>query len=216
MTINASSGQITWTPSEAQGPGTYPITVRVTDNGEPPLSTTQPLSLSVDEVNLPPVLAAFPNLTNHVGATISFTASATDPDLPGGSLSYSLDPGAPAGAVVNSATGLFQWTPSAPSTNTLTLRVTDNGTPALSDTQSFTIVVGPAIRVTGIEFGPANRQIVSWSALPGRSYQLETATNATANWTALGGVTTAAGVSATATNSVPADGLRLYRVRLTN
>ncbi len=216
MAINASSGQITWTPTEAQGPGTFPVTVRVTDNGEPPLSTTQPLSVSVNEVNLPPVLASLPSITNHLGATIVFAASATDPDLPAGSLSYSLDPGAPLGAVVNPATGLFQWTPSAPSTNAVTLRVTDSGVPALSDTKSFTIVVGPAIQVTGMEFGLANQQIVSWSALPGRGYQLETTTNAVANWTALGGVTTAAGSSATATNIVPPDGLRLYRVRLTN
>ncbi len=216
MTINANSGQISWTPTEAQGPGSFPVTVRVTYNGEPPLSATQPLSVSVSEVNLPPVLGFIPSVTNHVGAAIQFNVSATDPDAPVNSLSFSLDPGAPAGAVVNAATGLFQWTPSALATNILTLRVTDNGTPALNDTQSFTIVVGSPIQLTGIVFGPANQQMVNWSALPGRSYQLETATNAAVSWTALGSVITAVGPTATATNIVPANGIRFYRVRLTN
>ena len=30
-----SSGTITWTPTEAQGPGTYTLTTVVTDNGPP-------------------------------------------------------------------------------------------------------------------------------------------------------------------------------------
>src|SRR5260221_14487084 len=36
-TVSSTSGVFTWTPTEAQGPGTYTITVRVTDNGSPPL-----------------------------------------------------------------------------------------------------------------------------------------------------------------------------------
>jgi len=30
--INATNGVFTWTPTEAQGPGSYPVTVRVSDN----------------------------------------------------------------------------------------------------------------------------------------------------------------------------------------
>ena len=41
-------------------------------------------------------------------------------------------------------------------------------------------------------------------------------TNAAAGWTALGGVISATGPSATATNIVPASGIRFYRVRLAN
>ncbi len=32
MTINSTTGLISWTPDEAQGPGTYPVTARITDN----------------------------------------------------------------------------------------------------------------------------------------------------------------------------------------
>ncbi|MBI4659045.1 MAG: putative Ig domain-containing protein, partial [Verrucomicrobia bacterium] len=39
--IEAGTGVFSWTPSEAQGPGTATITVRVSDNGIPQLSATQ-------------------------------------------------------------------------------------------------------------------------------------------------------------------------------
>jgi len=35
--VISASGVITWTPSEAQGPGVYSITTIVTDSGVPPL-----------------------------------------------------------------------------------------------------------------------------------------------------------------------------------
>src|SRR6185369_14922161 len=37
VSIDPSSGVLTWTPTEAQGPGSYSVTVRVTDDGSPPL-----------------------------------------------------------------------------------------------------------------------------------------------------------------------------------
>ena len=46
LTINATSGAISWTPSEAQV-GTHPVTVRVTDNGSPPLSATTTFNVTV-------------------------------------------------------------------------------------------------------------------------------------------------------------------------
>ena len=45
------------------------------------------------------------------GTSLTFTASATDPDIPAQSLIFSLDPGAPAGASINPGSGVFKWTP---------------------------------------------------------------------------------------------------------
>ena len=51
-------GMITWTPTEAQGPGTYTLTTVVIDDGTPPLSATNSFTVTVTEVNNAPVLAA--------------------------------------------------------------------------------------------------------------------------------------------------------------
>ena len=61
--INPVTGVFTWTPTEAQGPGVYPITVRVTDNGQPPKSATRTFTVTVNDVNNAPVVAAIPNKT---------------------------------------------------------------------------------------------------------------------------------------------------------
>src|SRR5262245_2990197 len=63
MSINSSTGVLTWTPTESQGPNVSTITVRVTDNGVPPLSDTKSFSVVVNEVNSPPVLAVIANQT---------------------------------------------------------------------------------------------------------------------------------------------------------
>jgi hypothetical protein len=141
-TINSSTGAFSWTPSEAQGPGTYKFKVRVTDNGSPTLYDEEEITVTVNEVNLPPVLAAIGNKTVDEEAALTFTASATDPDLPPNTLTFSLV-GAPDGASITPA-GAFSWTPTeaqGPGSYTFTVKVTDNGGPALSDEEQITVTV---------------------------------------------------------------------------
>jgi MBG domain (YGX type)/SdrD B-like domain/Putative Ig domain len=142
--IDPTTGVFTWTPTEAQGPGSFPVTVRVTDNGTPARSDAATITITVNEVNQAPSLAPIANATINEGTALSFLATATDPDLPANTLTFALDPGAPTGAGVDSTTGLFTWTPTAAqgaATYSLTLRVTDNGTPALGDAQTFLVTV---------------------------------------------------------------------------
>src|SRR5207249_10026419 len=106
--LNPSSGLFSWTPTEAQGPSTNTVTVRVTDNGVPPLSDTRNFTIVVNEVNTPPVLAGLSNRTINEGSTITFTNSATDADVPENLLTYGLDPGAPTGASLDPVTGVFR------------------------------------------------------------------------------------------------------------
>jgi PKD repeat protein len=136
-----SGGAFSWTPTEGQGPGSYPVTVRVTDNGSPAMNSFEALTITVNEVNVAPVLAAIGNKTTNQGSTLTFTATATDADIPANTLTFSLDPGAPAGATINGSTGAFSWTPSNSGTFPVTVRVTDNGTPALSDFEVIAITV---------------------------------------------------------------------------
>jgi PKD domain-containing protein/Big-like domain-containing protein len=138
------AGLFTWTPTEAQGPGDYSITVRVTDNGSPPLSDTKPFSVRVNEVNSPPQITSIPGPFGvDEGQLVSFAISANDPDLPTNMLTFSLAPGAPAGASITPA-GVFSWTPTeaqGPDLYFITARVTDNGSPPLSADRVFSMLV---------------------------------------------------------------------------
>src|SRR5262249_4245568 len=137
-------GVLTWTPAEDQGPASFSVTVRVTDNGTPALSDSKSFNITVLEVNSPPVLGAIGDQTVDEGSLLTFTATATDPDLATNALTFSLDAGAPTGASIDPATGVFTWTPSeaqGPATYAVTIRVTDNGSPVLDDSESFTITV---------------------------------------------------------------------------
>ena len=146
LAIDPASGLISWTPSEVQGPGAYPVSVRVTDDGTPPLSDAKTFTIVVNEANTPPQLS-FPNdWLVHAGEVVTFTAAATDADLPAQILTFSLRAGAPVGAAINPVSGLFTWTPpdAAGGTNVITVRVTDRGVPAAQTSLPLTVVVVPA------------------------------------------------------------------------
>ena len=100
--------------------------------------------------NQPPALAAIPNQSILAGRTLLVTNSATDPDIPAQTLAFSLL-AAPANATINTNTGLFSWRPAiaqSPSTQTVAVVVSDNGTPGLSATQSFkATVIKPSMPV---------------------------------------------------------------------
>jgi hypothetical protein len=107
--IGPSSGIFTWTPSEAQGPGTYAFTVQVSDGF---LATTSPITITVSDVNTPPQLSGVPATLNiNELETGGFTALATDSDLPAQTLTFTLV-NAPAGATIGASSGVFSWTPS--------------------------------------------------------------------------------------------------------
>jgi hypothetical protein len=99
--------------------------------------------------NTAPVLAVITNQTVNVAQTVAFTASATDTDQPPQTLTFSLLAG-PGTATLNAGSGAFSWTPQpsdAGTTNGFTIKVADNGSPSLSATQSFSVMVNKQIPV---------------------------------------------------------------------
>jgi beta-glucanase (GH16 family) len=96
-----------------------------------------------NSTNNPPVLAAISNQTIMAGRTLLVTNSASDPNIPPLPLTFSLLT-ASTNAAINSSNGLFTWRPTiaqSPSTQTVAVVVSDNGTPIMSATQSFTTTV---------------------------------------------------------------------------
>jgi hypothetical protein len=93
--------------------------------------------------NNAPALEPLSNQVVIAGTTVSITNSANDVDMPAQVLTFSLAAG-PTNASLNPANGLFTWRPlitQSPSTNPIAIVVTDNGLPALSDTQTCLVTV---------------------------------------------------------------------------
>ncbi|MFN0068624.1 MAG: lamin tail domain-containing protein [Limisphaerales bacterium] len=150
LALNPATGDLTWTPTEAQGPGSYNVIARATEAGAGGLSGTRAFSIVVTERNTAPTLDAVPEFTVPDGTLVTFTNRAADVDLPAQKLAFTLDPGAPAGAAVDPQTGVFTWPVpvDAPAgTNTITVRVTDDALQPLSAAQTFRVIVRPAVRV---------------------------------------------------------------------
>ncbi len=105
--INAT-GQFTWTPTESQGPGNFPVIVAVSDGS---LTAQATFTISVTEVNQSPIISPLGPQSVDEGTPLSVQVSASDADLPAQALTYALGPGAPSGATISS-NGLFRYTPS--------------------------------------------------------------------------------------------------------
>jgi subtilisin family serine protease len=129
--------------------GTYRVRVRAT-SGQGEYVLTRSISS-----NLPPELDPVGNQSVNEGSLLSFTATASDPNP--GSLVFSLGPGAPAGAAIDPDTGLFTWTPTDSSVApvAITVVVTDQGNPQLSDSETIQVTVGNVAPVAHVS-GPAS------------------------------------------------------------
>ncbi len=122
--------------------------------------------ITTDTTNQPPVLAPIGDQSATEGVELTFTATATDPNLPDDTLTFSLDSGAPAGASIDPATGVFRWTPTendGPASYPVTVRVTDDGVPNLSDSETITITV----------LEPGSQVVVAESRVDGSSDDAE-------------------------------------------
>lgn len=109
-TFDSTKALFEWTPSEAQGPGEYTITVKACDNFDPQACGIATFTITVLEVNLPPTIHPIPDQEVDELSELTFTATAIDPDLPLQALTFSLE-NAPDGAVIDPVAGVFTWTP---------------------------------------------------------------------------------------------------------
>ena len=148
-TVDAT-GNLSFTPATDEF-GTSTVTINLMDdagtaNGGDDTSADITFDITVSEVNEAPVLANIPDANVDEMTLLSFTASATDPNVPAQNLTFSLGGTVPAGASITS-TGDFSWTPTeAQGTTgsfTFDVIVTDDGTNPnnLTDSQSITVTV---------------------------------------------------------------------------
>ena len=140
--LNATNGVFTWTPTEAQAPGLYPVTVRAVDTAVPPRTQETSFSLTATEVNLPPVFPIVRDAAIDEELPFELQLLGSDHDLPPNQLTYSLISGPPGLRV--SPAGLLNWTPEedqGPGSYKVTVALSDDGVPARSTNRTFTLTV---------------------------------------------------------------------------
>jgi protocatechuate 3,4-dioxygenase beta subunit len=132
-TFNPAKKTFTWTPGFSQA-GTYPnVHFQVSDGV---LTDAGDITITVTNVNRPPVLNTIGKKTVAEGQSLTFTVSATDPD--GDPLTYSAA-NLPSGATFDPAARTFSWTPNqAGSYSNVRFQVSDG---ALTDAENITITV---------------------------------------------------------------------------
>ncbi len=166
--------------------------------------------------NAAPSLAPIGNRTVNAGMALAVTNSASDPDLPYQTLVFSLlNP--PASAALNATNGLFTWRPAAAqagTTNSLSVVVTDTGSPTLSATQAFSIVVNklnpPALAPSTTPNGLLALQL---SGDYGLDYSVQASTNL-ADWATVFATNQPALPCVWTDTNTAAFPTRFYRLRL--
>jgi hypothetical protein len=191
MVINPATGAITWTSTEEQGPGEFEITVRVTDHNpiavnEQQLSDTRSFMVTVHEVNHPPAIDEPADASAQLGRLMTVTVTATDPDIPANTLTFSLDQ-APSGMTIDGSTGVISWTPLQEhvGSHSITVRVTDDGSPPLSDTAVFRVMVtgeGSSLAISRLSGNGLGQ--ISITGDIGLDYELQVSTDLL-DWTRL-------------------------------
>ncbi|MFW2384053.1 MAG: right-handed parallel beta-helix repeat-containing protein, partial [Acidimicrobiales bacterium] len=134
MSIDPSTGTITFVPTVAG-----PVTVQVVATQPNLLSGSSTWTVTASDVamNAPPTVSPVPNQTVVIDDGIVIPIAASDPDGP---LSYAVLVG-PAGMTVD-ASGQVRWNDAGPQgTQSVTIRVSDSGSPAMATDVSFTIQV---------------------------------------------------------------------------
>jgi len=147
--INSSNGNLTVANSSALNYETNPVfqlTVQVTDNGPGNLSASATITVNVNNINEPPVMAAqsFSISTGLAQGSPVGNMSATDPDA-GQTLTYSITAGNTGNAfAINASSGLITVANAGAVVQgifSLSIRATDNGTPVLYTQATATISV---------------------------------------------------------------------------
>ncbi|HLA84154.1 MAG TPA: peptidylprolyl isomerase [Thermoguttaceae bacterium] len=138
MLINSQTGWITWTPADLHG-DSQEVIVFVQDAAGN--QTQHPFEINI---NRPPQIWNLGNQAIEEGSLLTFEVIATDPDATSGigEILVSLDAGSPAGAAINSNTGVFTWTPTesqGPGSYDVWIRATDTG--GATTAQKITITV---------------------------------------------------------------------------
>ncbi len=136
-------GAFSWVPDESRGGSIVSFSVRVTDDGTPPLSDSGVVRIRVHEVPNPPIMPFIEPQVVDEGNLFRLQVVAHDPDTPPSPLVFSLE-SAPAGARMDSATGVITWLTTeadGPTNAIFVVTATEVNPPRQSTSRTFSVLV---------------------------------------------------------------------------
>ncbi len=109
MTINETTGKLTWTPGEQYGGQMYKITIEVTD--EHGATARHTITIDIEETDDPPVFTPVDPISVYDDfGNLKWDMHAVDPDIPTNEVRYSLaGDNIPEGMTINPTTGEIIW-----------------------------------------------------------------------------------------------------------
>jgi len=198
-------------------PGTYSITPVLADPGSRLGNynvTATPGTLTI--TNPGPRFSAIPDYVINEGSTFTLNINAFVSVVPTDVLAFSLGGGSPAAATIESGTGLLTWEPSssfASTTNTITVKVTNNTAPPLGDVATFRVIVVAKPRLLDMSETSDGVFALKWQVYPGASYRLQYKDSLLdSEWTPSGSDFVADATVASTVNNAGTNTHRIYRL----
>jgi RHS repeat-associated protein len=135
MAIDPFAGVASWTPAQADV-GDHSVTITVTDQAG--ATDSQTYTLTVTNVNDPPVFISTPITSATEDQAYAYTARATDPDAQD-RLTYAVT--GPAGMTIDASSGAVSFAPSDDDVGEHSVSITATDLAGASAVQSFTLTV---------------------------------------------------------------------------
>ena len=175
LLLDTASGALAWTPSEAQGPGFYPLRLCgfITNALSATACDDVLLTLSVDEVNSPLAYKSPTAFYLWHGEPLDLRLSYEDLDLPSNHLQFALLAG-PSGMRLDSETARLQWQPADSQTGAFacTVRGTDNAGSTVDTAIAFYVDTAQ-LAASGLAASTSGGLALKWSSKPDTTYVVQ-------------------------------------------
>lgn len=154
--VDPVSRNFTWTPGEADGPGTHDVIFQVTSDG---VTTEGRFRVVVTELDTPPQFEETQPVDAKPEEPLTFSVAARDPDEPSVPVVYSLVPSSgdwASEAEIDPGSGVVKWTPPELASGevvSLTIHAAEESDAALSSDQ--------IVKITVARFADPVRQLIA-------------------------------------------------------
>jgi tetratricopeptide (TPR) repeat protein len=148
-TLDTETGELSWTPTEEQGPGEYTIKIVVRSASTGKVTVEGVVNIIVEEQKMPPAIEPLQAVEVMPGSVAKVTIRARDTDVPTLPVTFALaDKSPPEGLTIDRTTGELTWKPSSQDAGrvvaAVVVRATEEGEGGMSADVTVTFHVAAA------------------------------------------------------------------------